>query len=280
MELSQLERSSIDIEVHDTIIGGHDDNPIAQDVEETSQEVITCTSRQAIEMEKCIVFTEHIMSLLQQLHGDKCGRSGCGRNYDYRKTYVGTCLVVSWRCSAGHVGGRWASQPTCDKLRAGNLLLASSILLSGNSFTKVGLLFKFLNLQYFSSTLFYQYQNLYIAPAVDEYWKKMQRELWQKRAGKDVILSGDGRNDSPGHPAQYCTYTLADMESKEILHLEIVDVREVEGRKSASMERIAFERGMDALLASEMTIKEVVTDGHTEIGALFSEYQTIKNRFC
>lgn len=46
------------------------------------------------------------------------------------------------------------------------------------------------------------------------------------------------------------------------------------------MERIAFERGMDALLASEMTIKEVVTDGHTEIGALFSEYQTIKNRFC
>ena len=100
----------------------------------------------------------------------------------------------------------------------------------------------------------------------------MQKDLWQERAGKDVILSGDGRNDSPGHSAQYCTYTLADMETKTILQLEIVDVREVEGRKSANMERIAFERGMDSLLASEMNITEVVTDGHSEIGALFSEY--------
>ena len=162
------------------------------------------------------------MSLLH-LHGDKCNWPGCGRNYVFQRTYVGTCLVVSWRCSAGHIGGRWASQPTCDKLRAGNLLLASSILLSGNSFTKVGLLFKFLYLQYFSSTFFYWYQNLYIAPAVDDYWKSMQKDLWQERAGNNVILSGDGRNDSPGHSAQYCTHTLADMETKTILQLEIVD---------------------------------------------------------
>ena len=283
LEVGQLERTPIDIEVHDTTIDGHDDNPvIAEDVDEPSQEAIT--SRKAIDMEKCIVFTENIMSLLHQLHGDKCNRPGCGRNCVFKKTYVGTCLVVSWRCSAGHIGGRWASQPTCDKLRAGNLLLASSILLSGNSFTKVGLLFKFLNLQYFSSTLFYRYQNLYVAPAVNDYWKSMQKDLWQERAGKDVILSGDGRNDSPGHSAQYCTYTLADMETKTILHLEIVDVREVEGRKSANMERIGFERGMDSLLASEMNITEVVTDGHSEIGALFSKYINIvptrQKNFC
>ena len=55
----------------------------------------------------------------------------------------------------------------------------------------------------------------------------MQRELWQETAGKDVMLSGHGRNDSPCHSAQYCTYTLADMETKAILQLEIVDVREV-----------------------------------------------------
>lgn len=87
-----------------------------------------------------------------------------------------------------------------------------------------------------------------------------------------MILSGDGRNDSPGHSFQYCTYTLADMETKTILDLQIVDVREVEGRNRANVERIGFERGMDALVASEMNIKEVVTDGHPEIGALFSKY--------
>ena len=93
-------------------------------------------------------------------------------------------------------------------------------------------------------------------------------------------MSGDGRNDSPGHSAQYCTYTLADMETKTILHLEIVDVREVEGRKSANMERIGFERGMDTLMATDMEIKEVVTDGHAEIGALFSKCHVANNVLC
>lgn len=103
----------------------------------------------------------------------------------------------------------------------------------------------------------------------------MQKELWQERAGKEVMLSGDGRNDSSGHSAQYCTYTLADMETKTILQLEIVDVREVEGRKSANMERIGFERVMNTLIATEMNIKEVVTDGHAEIGTFFSKYHVV-----
>lgn len=51
--------------------------------------------------------------------------------------------------------------------------------------------------------------------------------LWQETAGEDVTPSGHGRNDSPGHSAQYGTNTLADMETKTILQLEIIDVREV-----------------------------------------------------
>ena len=69
--------------------------------------------------------------------------------------------MVSWGCQSGHAGGRWAAQPSCDKMRAGNLILASALLFSGNSYAKVGLMFNFCNLQYFSSTLFNQYQQLY-----------------------------------------------------------------------------------------------------------------------
>ena len=94
----------------------------------------------------------------------------------------------------------------------------------------------------------------------------MKEELWEERAGKDVVLSADGRNDSPGHCAQYCTY------SHIILQMNIVDVREVEGRKSTKMERVAFESGLDSLILSPMVVKEVVTDGHLEISSLMSEY--------
>ena len=71
------------------------------------------------------------------------------------------------------------------------------------------------------------------------------------------------------------TYSLADMEDKSILQMNIVDVREAAG-KSNNMERIGFERGMDMLLTSPMVVKEVVTDGHLEIAALMSKYEIVK----
>lgn len=270
--------ASVEKDVYNTTIDGHDgEDQEDEEKEETSQErdgaskVLEVTPEEAIKMEKCIVFTDVIISLLTDVHGHTCGRQGCGRVLEYRKTYVGTCLVVSWRCNAGNFGGRWAAQPTCKQVRAGNLILASSLLFSGNSYRKIGMMFKFCNIQYFSQTLFYQYQSLYIAPTVNDFWEQHKKELWDERAGKDIILSGDGRNDSPGHSAQYCTYSLADMNDHAILQMNIVDVREASG-KSNNMERIGYERGMDKLLTSAMCIKEVVTDGHLEIGALMSKY--------
>ena len=61
------------------------------------------------------------------------------------------------------------------------------------------------------------------------------------------------------------------MGDQAILQMNVVDVREASG-KSNNMERIAFERGMDALLTSTIVLKEVVTDGHLEIGALMSKF--------
>ena len=251
-----------------------DDDGSTPEETESGSKVLKVSPEEAIIGEKCIVFTDVLMSLLTDHHGSICRREGCSRALQYTKTYVGTCLVVSWRCSAGHFGGRWAAQPTCSNVRAGNLILASSLLLSGNSFTKIGMMFKFCNIQYFSKTLFYQYQSLYIAPAVNDFWEQQRSMLWNERSGKEVLLSGDGRNDSPGHSAQYCTYSLADMNDKAILQMNIVDVREAAG-KSPNMKRIGFERGMDKLLTSAMCISEVVTDGHLEIGALMSKHRDL-----
>ena len=253
---------TIEDEVFDTTIHGSDET---EDTEETNiaqeKDSKFVKPQKAIEMEKCIVFCDIIMSLLYTIYGLVCNRDGCGRELLYKKTFCGTCMVVSW-----------ASQPRCEGVRAGNLLLASSICLSGNSFTKIGFLFQSMKMAYFSKCLFNQYQHLYIAPAVNDYWENMKTKLWKDWDDKDVILSGDARNDFPGHCAQYCTYNIADMETKSILNMSIVDVREVEARKSANMERIGFERGLDSILKSTMSVKEVVTDAHSEISALMSMF--------
>ena len=131
--------------------------------------VVKVSPEEAVNSEKCIVFTDAIMSLLVDLRGNTCKKQGCGLVLKYTKRYVGTSLVVSWACNAGHFGGRWAAQPTFSNVKAGNLVLASSLLLSGNSLTKIGLMFQLCNLQYFSKSLFCQYQSLYIAPTVDKF---------------------------------------------------------------------------------------------------------------
>lgn len=75
MDVRDLDRSSVEVEVHDVTIDGHDDKQIDDDQEEPSQasrQAVVVTPKDAIGMEKCIVFTEHIMSLLLQLHGKRC----------------------------------------------------------------------------------------------------------------------------------------------------------------------------------------------------------------
>jgi hypothetical protein len=275
-----LDKTYPEDEVFDTMmeVEGDNDDPDTESMEDIDPPPGPSTPRipdilpaHIVDMEKCIVFTSKILELLHKIHGVVCNRSTCGKKWVYTETYVGSCLVVTWKCSSGHLGGSWSSQPMFNKLRAGNLLLSTCLLLSGNSFIKIAMFFKFLNLKFISNTLFHQHQGLYIGPAVQEYWSTMQQNLLDERNNKDVLLSSDARNDSPGFCAQYCTYSLCDAEEKVILQQNVIDVREVEGRKSPNMERLGFERGMDVLLETDMCIKEVITDGHTGIAALMSK---------
>ncbi|XP_041944552.1 uncharacterized protein LOC121706671 [Alosa sapidissima] len=74
--------------------------------------------------------------------------------------------------------------------------------------------------------------------------------------------------DSPGHCAQFCTYTTIEQDSRDIVHIVSVDKRET-NRKSVIMEKECFIRTMEALLP-ELAIKEVVTDAHPQISALLN----------
>ena len=67
----------------------------------------------------------------------------------------------------------------------------------------------------------------------------MQSKLLDHVQNKDIVLSGDGRCDSPGKSAKYCTYSLLDTDTGYILHCETIDKREV-GLQSPNMEKEAL----------------------------------------
>lgn len=84
-------------------------------------------------------------------------------------------------------------------------------------------------------------------------------------------MIGDGRNDSPGHSAQYCSYTLMDNDTKKILTIHTLDKRMAD-RKSPNMEKKAgFQAAMDELLEENVNIKDVMTDAHLGIGFIMSK---------
>lgn len=84
--------------------------------------------------------------------------------------------------------------------------------------------------------------------------------------------------DSPGHCAQYCTYTAMENESREIISVITVDKRET-GRNSVIMEREAFVRTVDTLL-NEVKLVEVCTDAHVQISALMSKLAFYLSEGC
>ena len=137
--------------------------------------------------------------------------------------FKGTLVVFVSTCAAGHTR-TWHSQPLHKKMPLGNLLTAAGIFFSGASPTKALNSHRHINLKTFSLRSYYQLQEAYLLPSVRSLWQSHQDDLVQKLNGKTLSLGGDGRCCSPGHTAQFGSYSLMDLESKQVLDVQLVQV--------------------------------------------------------
>ena len=92
-----------------------------------------------------------------------------------------------------------------------------------------------------------------------------------------MLLAGDGRCDSPGSSAKYCTYSLMDLDTNTILHMETVDKREV-SLQSPSMERTAVIRALKHLEDNGITAGELVTDASSAFQKMLGMYNHFRRR--
>ena len=124
----------------------------------------------------------------------------------------------------------------------------------------------------------YNIQNKFLFPLVDKAWIEERSSVLEaiKRDGP-VNLIGDGRCDSPGHSAKYCTYTMMSDEGK-VAYFSLVQVTEV--TSSNAMEKEGFERYLAGLQAEDVTIRRIATDRHTSISSAMSkDHKEIKHQF-
>lgn len=203
-----------------------------------------------------LVFEQQLFELFK-----KCPE--CGAPVVHKdKSTQGTLLCVHLKCLNGHKFS-WNSQPMLGRMAAGNLLLTSSIVLSGATYTKTACMAEVLKLQFLSEKTFCNIQDEYVFPVVNEAWMKEQNSVASALDNRDVWLSGDGRCDSPGFNAKYGTYTMFDQDTDKIIDFNVIQVSEV--GSSNAMEREGFKRCMNRLMEMGANVKVVATDGHIGI---------------
>ena len=94
----------------------------------------------------------------------------------------------------------------------------------------------------------------------------MKGEVWKVLANEQLILCGDGRNDSPGHCAKYCVYVLMEEFLDIIVNIQVTDKRE-RGGVFTNMEVYTVKKLLERIVG-KLLVVEIVTDASATIKEL------------
>lgn len=223
-----------------------------------------------VKADRVVVEVDKIVELLE----GQCSEAGCnGSRKVVDKKLEGGVLLLTHKCSKGH-GGVWSSSSVLgerrgQKVYVSSVLLASSVLVSGNNFEKISLLARSMNLHFVSSTTFARIQSLYALPSIREMWNRMKEVVWKAFENDVLVVCGDGRMDSPGFSAKYCVYTMMEHYLNVIVDIEVVDKRE-SGGTSSLMEKMGCKRLLERMMKS-LHLGELVTDASRTIMKMVRE---------
>ena len=74
------------------------------------------------------------------------------------------------------------------------MLIGAAILLSGNNFSKVALMARFLRLHFVSISTYQRIQRTYLVPAIEAFWETKQAEIVDEFKDKQMVLLGKCSN--------------------------------------------------------------------------------------
>ena len=209
---------------------------------------------------RSLVFNSNLNKLLK-----KCQE--CGDVVIQHKTKtVRSMLLIELTCHNG-CKPTWELQSIVKSKPLGNLLQAASILFTGNNYAAISRLASCLNLEFFCESVFYDTQQKYLFPVVNDAWAMESQRQVNILTTKEVAnLDGDGRCDLPGHLAKYGTYTLMGEDTENVVAFNVIQVSEVSS--SNAMEKEVFARCVHDLEEKGVRINRIATDHHVSISSI------------
>ncbi|XP_072329201.1 uncharacterized protein [Scyliorhinus torazame] len=239
--------------VNDEIVSGEDESVPAS--------VSSAQDKSICDMRTGIIFDTCLMSLAEKAFS-KCKSLNCNGKIDLELHVVATAMKVVSYCCHGHKSVWW-SQPLLQGVPAGNILLVSSIVLSGNNYRKIALMLKFLNMLPVGHQSFLKIQKSYVQPSVTNYWRKMQEKHFLELT-RPIVVVGDQSHNSRVLSEKYLTYTMMDNSTHKILDVQMIDAREGT-RKLRNLEISGFQRALQCLVQNNLDVSEIVTDADPQL---------------
>ncbi|XP_055503893.1 uncharacterized protein LOC129704649 [Leucoraja erinacea] len=245
------------------------DDEVISGEEESVPILVASTKVKSIHrMRTGIVFDACLMSLARKAFST-CENADCKSKVDLQLHIVATAMKVIGHCSQGHES-TWWSQPLVQTIPAGNIQLASSIILSGNNYGKIALMLKFLNMLPIGHQSFLKIQKTHVQPSVLNYWRTMQAKHFRELAQPIVVIAHQYWNVH-ALSKKYLTHTMMDNATHKILEVQVIDVQN-DARKLQNLEVSGFQQVFRRLMQNNLSISEMVTNADAELLSLMSEY--------
>ncbi|XP_069832627.1 uncharacterized protein [Dendropsophus ebraccatus] len=224
--------------------------------------------RDPVKEHKFMVFESCLDALIYKVPCQYQGR--CWKPISkIEKKSIGSFISIYVTCIDRHCYCLWESQPKIGHMPVGNLLLSSAILCSGSSFVKTQHLFSLLGLLNINKLAYFKNQVQYLFPTINCHWEEEQRRNIQMLATSPVCLAGDSKCYLSGDSAQYCVYTMMDVQSKKIIGFQVERVKA--GVPSFALEKIACKKVLWNLLGQKLCVKMVSTGRCVSVRKMIKE---------
>ena len=180
----------------------------------------------------------------------------------------GSLLKVQYSCLSNH-DGIWYSQPLLDKMAAGNLLLTCATVLTGRTYCDLSEMAEVLEMPILSESHFYHLQSEYVFPVINTEYNIHSEAVLSDLQDSPISVVGDGRFDSPGFSAKYCTYSIMDARSGLVTGFSLMHVGQ--STSSVAMEKDGCRESLQLILDHDVSIKALGTDRNAQITKLMRE---------
>lgn len=200
-----------------------------------------------------------------------CADCGCqliSRSFRFN----GACFIVDYICQMGH-NNSWLSSPMNRRQYTINSLIACTTTLSGIRFASIQHFMNLIRSPCISEPVFNRIRKVWLFPVIYRSFINKKAAIIQKIKSSNVklVLCGDGQYDSPGFSAKFCTYSIMNCDTNEVIDFCVIQ----KGQFTTDLERHACQQLMHILVHEyKLDIGSFVSDRHTSIGAMMTEMFT------